>query len=206
MAPRGNHGSLGRAFSVWRRRRPIGPSAGPFVGGARSKRFPGQYTIICVCCSVALTITEAHCYGAFAKRPVEFTPRFSQGARVLSDVRAGGSCHARRALGRSGCGGGHFLPRVLLRYLPAAGGRAAERVSRAPQAQCQSVAVSTDTRTDALRMTALAGASFPFLSDPDGATARSYGVFDLLGDGVATPATFIVKQRGASAGVTLASI
>ena len=68
------------------------------------------------------------------------------------------------------------------------------------------VAVSTDTRTNALRMTALAGASFPFLSDPDGATARSYGVFDLLGDGVATPATFIVKQRGASAGVTLASI
>ena len=90
MAPRGNHGSPGRAFSVWRRRRPTGPSAGPFVGGARSKRFPGQYTIICVCCSVALTITEAHCYGAFAKRPVEFTPRFSQGARVLSDVRAWG--------------------------------------------------------------------------------------------------------------------
>ena len=45
-------------------------------------------------------------------------------------------------------------------------------------------------------MTALAGARFPILSDPDGATARSYGVFDLLGDGVATPATFIVKQEG----------
>ena len=45
-------------------------------------------------------------------------------------------------------------------------------------------------------MTALAGASFPFLSDPDGATARSYGVFDLLGDGVATPGTFIVEQEG----------
>ena len=138
MAPRGNHGSPSRAFSVWRRRRPTGPSAGPFVVGARSKRFPRQYTIICVCCSVALTITEAHCYGAFTKRPVEFTPRSSQGVRVLSDVRAGGSCHARRALGRSGCGGGHFLPRVLLRYLSAAGGRAAGRVSRAPQAQCQS--------------------------------------------------------------------
>ena len=45
-------------------------------------------------------------------------------------------------------------------------------------------------------MTALAGARFPILSDPDGAAARSYGVFDLLGDGVATPATFIVKQEG----------
>ena len=41
-------------------------SAGPFSGGARSKRFPRQYTNVCVCCSVALTITEAHCYGAFA--------------------------------------------------------------------------------------------------------------------------------------------
>ena len=47
-------------------------------------------------------------------------------------------------------------------------------------------------------MTALAGASFPFLSDPDGATARSYGVFDLLGDGVATPGTFIVEQEGSA--------
>ena len=138
MAPRGNHGAPDRAFSVWWRRRPTGSSDGPFSGGARSKRFPRQYTNICVCCSVARTITEAHCYDAFAKRPVEFTPRSSQGARVLSDVRARGSCHARRTLGRSGGGGGCFLPRVLLRYLPAAAGRAAERVSRAHQAQCQS--------------------------------------------------------------------
>ena len=43
-------------------------------------------------------------------------------------------------------------------------------------------------------MTALSGAKFPVLADPDGATARSYGVFDLLGDGVATPATFIVRK------------
>ena len=43
---------------------------------------------------------------------------------------------------------------------------------------------------------AWAGATFPILTDPDGATARSYGVFDLLGDGVATPATFIVQKDG----------
>ena len=43
-------------------------------------------------------------------------------------------------------------------------------------------------------MMALTGAMFPLLTDPDGATARSYGVFDLLGDGVATPATFIVRK------------
>ena len=45
-------------------------------------------------------------------------------------------------------------------------------------------------------MTALAGARFPILSDPDSATARSYGVFGFLGDGAATPATFTVKQEG----------
>ena len=58
------------------------------------------------------------------------------------------------------------------------------------------MAVSTDTVDDALRMTLLTGARFPILADPDGATARSYGVFNLLGDGVATPATFVVKKDG----------
>ena len=56
------------------------------------------------------------------------------------------------------------------------------------------VSISTDARPDALEMMALSGAKFPVLTDPDGATARSYGVFDLLGDGVATPATFIVRK------------
>ena len=45
-------------------------------------------------------------------------------------------------------------------------------------------------------MTALSGAKYHVLADPDGATVRSYGVFDLLGDGVATPATFIVDGDG----------
>ena len=58
------------------------------------------------------------------------------------------------------------------------------------------MAVSTDTVDDSLRMILLTGARFPVLADPDGATARSYGVFNLLGDGVATPATFVVKNDG----------
>ncbi len=46
-------------------------------------------------------------------------------------------------------------------------------------------------------MALLAEAGFPILTDPAGATARSYGVFDLLGDGVAAPATFIITgDRG----------
>ena len=36
------------------------------------------------------------------------------------------------------------------------------------------------------------GATFPVLADPTRATAEAYLVFDLLGDGVAAPATFIV--------------
>ena len=58
------------------------------------------------------------------------------------------------------------------------------------------MAVSTDTVDDSLRMILLTGARFPVLADPDGATARNYGVFNLLGDGVATPATFVVKKDG----------
>ena len=56
--------------------------------------------------------------------------------------------------------------------------------------------MSTDEVDDALRMTLLSGARFPVLADPDGATARGYGVFNLLGDGVATPSTFVVKSDG----------
>lgn len=56
--------------------------------------------------------------------------------------------------------------------------------------------VSVDTSADALQMAALVGASFPVLADPSQEVTRSYRVFDLLGDGVATPATFIIgKER-----------
>ena len=45
-------------------------------------------------------------------------------------------------------------------------------------------------------MALLTEAGFPILTDPTGAAARSYGVFDLLGDGVAAPATFIIAGDG----------
>ena len=45
-------------------------------------------------------------------------------------------------------------------------------------------------------MLELARATFPILADPYRQAALSYGVFDLLGDGVATPSTFIVKPDG----------
>lgn len=39
-------------------------------------------------------------------------------------------------------------------------------------------------------------APFPILADPDHAVAEAYGVYNLLGDGIATPAVFIVDTAG----------
>ncbi len=58
------------------------------------------------------------------------------------------------------------------------------------------VAISMDGREDARAMADHAGAEFPVLPDPGGQVVRRYGVFDLLGDGVAAPATFIVGRDG----------
>ena len=56
------------------------------------------------------------------------------------------------------------------------------------------VAVSTDLEVDALLMAGLVGAEFPILPDPGGRLVRTYGVFDLLGDRVAAPATIIIGK------------
>ena len=54
------------------------------------------------------------------------------------------------------------------------------------------IALSTDDIARARQMQERVGASYPVLADPDRATTEAYGVFNLLGDGVATPATFII--------------
>ena len=40
------------------------------------------------------------------------------------------------------------------------------------------------------------GAGFPILADANHAVADSYGVFNLLGDGVATPSVFVIDPAG----------
>ena len=40
------------------------------------------------------------------------------------------------------------------------------------------------------------GIPFPILYDPSTETPQAYKVFNLLGDGLATPATFIVDTEG----------
>ncbi len=38
--------------------------------------------------------------------------------------------------------------------------------------------------------------SYPILADPDHRIADAYGVYNLLGDGVATPSVFIIDKSG----------
>ena len=57
-------------------------------------------------------------------------------------------------------------------------------------------AISADTLEDADRMAEMVGARFYILSDADAKAARAYGVFDIHGDGVAAPATFIIDPNG----------
>ena len=58
------------------------------------------------------------------------------------------------------------------------------------------VAVSVDNTADARRMADYAQAAFPVLADEGAAVTKNYGVYDLLGDGVAAPATFILRSDG----------
>lgn len=66
------------------------------------------------------------------------------------------------------------------------------------------MAISTDNVLDAVNMADFIGADpqsgygtgFHILADDDTSVTREYGVFDLHGDGVAAPATFILDKSG----------
>ena len=53
-----------------------------------------------------------------------------------------------------------------------------------------------DDRSNAAAMAIYAGAQFPILSDPNAQVINQYGVYNLLRDGVAAPATFILGKNG----------
>ena len=40
------------------------------------------------------------------------------------------------------------------------------------------------------------GIPFPILYNKDADVVKAYGVYDLLGDGLATPSTFIIDKQG----------
>jgi peroxiredoxin Q/BCP len=58
------------------------------------------------------------------------------------------------------------------------------------------LAVSTDDRSDARNVVLQLGVGFPVLYDPDTKVARQYGVYNLLGDSLAAPATFVIDKEG----------
>ncbi len=70
----------------------------------------------------------------------------------------------------------------------------AENETEFPSRDAALITISTDDLDDAIAMSTLTLANFSILSDSDHAVADDYEVFDLLGDGVAAPATFIIGR------------
>lgn len=62
--------------------------------------------------------------------------------------------------------------------------------------QAEIVALSRDETADVVAMKNEVNAGFPILSDPDAAIMKLYGVYNLLGDGIAAPSVFIVDHEG----------
>ena len=58
------------------------------------------------------------------------------------------------------------------------------------------VAISVDDRAYAFQMADLVGAEYPVLADATRYVSEIYGVYDLLNDRVAAPATFIIRADG----------
>jgi len=60
----------------------------------------------------------------------------------------------------------------------------------------QIVALAVQNQNGATQSAQFAEVSYPILADPDHAITELFGVYDLLGDGVAAPAVFIIDQAG----------
>jgi peroxiredoxin len=52
--------------------------------------------------------------------------------------------------------------------------------------------ISMDNIFETVELAETIGVKYKLLSDPDGKVVKLYGVYNLLGDGVATPAVFII--------------
>ena len=58
------------------------------------------------------------------------------------------------------------------------------------------VAISIDDLSGAQAMAGSSGVAFPILYNPAKDVVEAYGVFNLTGDGLATPSTFIIDTSG----------
>ena len=57
------------------------------------------------------------------------------------------------------------------------------------------LAISTDSNADARSAVARLGLQYPVLYDPAADVVKAYGVYNLLGDDLAAPATFIIDKE-----------
>lgn len=69
-------------------------------------------------------------------------------------------------------------------------------ISQFAAKNAQLLALAYQNQAEAQTTVDKTGASFPVLADVDHAVASTYEVFNTLGDGVATPAVFIVNPAG----------
>jgi len=58
------------------------------------------------------------------------------------------------------------------------------------------VALAVNTLEAVQGISAAVGAPYPLLADPDHRVAEAYGVYNLLGDGLAAPAVFVIDGNG----------
>jgi peroxiredoxin len=58
------------------------------------------------------------------------------------------------------------------------------------------LALAVQNMTGAQSMDEAVRADFPILADAEHAVSGAYGVFNLLGDGVAAPAVFVIDAQG----------
>jgi len=68
-----------------------------------------------------------------------------------------------------------------------------------PQFQARKAEILAVAFQDTARARTMAqaiGADFPILADANHTVADAYGVFNLLGDGVATPSVFVIDPAG----------
>jgi peroxiredoxin len=62
--------------------------------------------------------------------------------------------------------------------------------------QTEIIALAVQDVAQAQNMAQITGVPYPILADPDHRIVDAYGVYNLLGDGVATPAVFIIDKAG----------
>ena len=58
------------------------------------------------------------------------------------------------------------------------------------------MALAVNTLEGVAGAQASSGATYPFVADPDHLVTEAYGIYNLLGDGLAAPAVFIIGSDG----------